>query len=336
MIVESYLYEKLNGKVRCKTCMHYCVLSEDKWGICRVRKNENGKLMVYNYGMVSSIAVDPIEKKPFHHFMPGSRVLSFGGVSCNFRCSHCQNYEISFADLTFPYLRELTPEDVLNMLKERDADGVAWTYNEPSIWHEFAYDANKLVKEEGYYATYVTNGYLSFEAIDEISRYLDAANVDVKAFNEEFYRKICKAKLEKVLKAVEYLYKKGVFIEITYLVIPELNDKREEIKSFAEWVAGIDTRIPVHFSRFHPDFQMLDKNPTPIKTLEMAVEVAREYLDYVYIGNVWGHKYEDTFCPNCGYLLIDRHGFYIVKNNLKGNRCPNCGEKQNFVLEVKR
>ncbi len=316
--------------------MHYCTLDEEKWGVCRVRKNEGGKLYVYNYGMVSSIAVDPIEKKPFHHFYPGSKVLSFGGVSCNFRCSHCQNYEISFADLTFPYLRELTPEDVVRMLKDRGAGGVAWTYNEPSIWHEFTFDSNRLVKKEGYYTTYVTNGYLSLEAIDEISKVLDAANVDVKAFNEDFYRKVCKAKLEKVLEAVEHMHDRGIFLEITYLVIPGLNDDMDEIRSFAKWVASIDSRIPVHFSRFHPDFQMLDRNPTPVKTLEEAVKTAREFLDYVYIGNVWGHEFEDTYCPNCGYLLVDRHGFYIVRNNLKGDRCPNCGEKQNFVLGVER
>lgn len=332
MIVESYLYEKLNGNVQCKTCNHYCKLKQDKWGICRVRKNENGKLMVYNYGMVSSIALDPIEKKPFHNFKPGTSVLSFGGISCNFRCLHCQNYSISFADLTYPYLRELTPKEVADMVEERNADGVAWTYNEPSIWHEFALDASREVKKRGdYYVVYVTNGYVSKEAIDQLN--IDAANVDVKAFSEGFYKKICKAKLERVLETVKYMYKKGIFIEITYLIIPGENDSEEEIKSFAEWVRDLDKRIPVHFSRFHPDFQMTDKPPTPLYTLEMAVRVAKEVgLEYVYIGNVWGHEYEDTYCPNCGTKLIDREGFYIVKNELDSDRCPNCGYKQNIIL----
>ncbi len=335
MIVESYLYEGLNGVVRCKTCMHYCVIKPDKWGICKMRRNENGVLKVYNYGMVSSIALDPIEKKPLHNFKPGSSVLSFGSVGCNFRCKHCQNYSISRADLSYPYLRELKPKDVLKLAKDYKADGIAWTYNEPSIWHEFALDSSRLVKEEGFYVVYVTNGYMSYEAIDQFEGILDAANVDVKAFTEDFYRKIvgAGAKLEKVLECVKYLHKKGVFVELTYLVIPDENDSEDEIRSFAEWVVDLDKRIPVHFSRFHPDYQMLDKPSTPIKTLEKAVEIAKDVgVEYVYIGNVWGHKYEDTYCPNCGELLIDRDGFYIVAMNLDGDRCPACGYKQNIIL----
>ncbi|AEA47985.1 AmmeMemoRadiSam system radical SAM enzyme [Archaeoglobus veneficus] len=333
MIVESYLYEKLDGDVQCKTCNHYCKLKAEKWGICRVRKNEKGNLMVYNYGLVSSMAVDPIEKKPFHNFKPGTDVLSFGSISCNFRCLHCQNYSIAFADLTYPYVRELKPEDVAELVVEKRADGVAWTYNEPGIWHEFALDASKEVKKRGdYYVVYVTNGYMSKEAIDQLD-VLDAANVDVKAFSEEFYRRICKAKLERVLDTVEYMHRKGIFLEITYLVIPGENDSEEEIKEFAEWVCSMDKRIPVHFSRFHPDFQMTDKPSTPLYTLEMAVRVAKDVgLEYVYIGNVWGHEYEDTYCPNCGTKLIDREGFYIVKNELDGDRCPECGYRQNIVL----
>lgn len=332
MIIESYLYEKLDDGVKCKTCWHRCKLKDDKWGVCRVRKNENGKLMVYNYGMVSSIAVDPIEKKPLHNFKPGTRVLSFGSISCNFRCYHCQNYEISFADLSYPYLRELTPEDVLNLCKERRADGIAWTYNEPSIWHEFALDSSKLVKKEGYYVVYVTNGYMTPEALDQFD-VLDAANVDIKAFNQKFYSKICKAKLEHVLETVKYMHKKGVFIELTYLIIPGENDDLDEIKQFAEWVVSIDKKIPVHFSRFHPDFKMLDKPPTPVETIDAAVKVAKDAgVEYVYSGNVWGHKFENTYCPNCGELLIERNGFYITRMNLKDTRCPNCGYKQNIIL----
>ncbi len=333
MIVESYLYERENDTVICKTCMHRCRLKPGKWGICRVRKNEDGVLKVYNYGLVSSVALDPIEKKPLHNFKPGSAVLSFGGVSCNFRCKHCQNYTIAFADLSYPYVREYTPEDILELTKENRADGIAWTYNEPSIWHEFALDSSKLVKREGYYVVYVTNGYMSFEAIDQFEGILDAANVDVKAFNEDFYKRICKAKLENVLKSVEYMHRKGIFLELTYLIIPGENDSMDEIREFAEWVYGLSKRIPVHFSRFHPDYQMLDKPPTPVSTLEKAIEVAKDVgLEYVYIGNVWGHRYEDTYCPNCGHLLIDRDGFYIVRIDLDGDRCPECGYKQNIVL----
>ncbi len=333
MIVESYLYEKENGHVRCMTCMHYCRLKDGQWGICRVRKNEGGRLFVYNYGLVSSIHLDPIEKKPFHNFMPGSKSLSFGGISCNFRCQHCQNYSISFADLNFPYLQEIKPEDVLELVRKYDADGVSWTYNEPSIFHEFSLDSSKLVKEHDYYVNYVSNGYMSHEAIEQFD-VLDAINVDVKAFREEFYRKICKAKLDRVLEGVEHLNRKGVFIEITYLIIPDLNDDEKEIKEFSEWLVNLNPRIPVHFSRFHPDHEMLDKPPTPIKTLERAVEIAKNAgIEYVYIGNVWGHKYENTYCPNCGHLLIEREGFYIRKMDLNGDKCPNCGYRQNIILQ---
>ncbi len=332
MIVESYLYEKLNGEVRCKTCWHRCRLKNGKWGICRVRKNENGVLKVYNYGMVSSIALDPIEKKPLHNYKPGSKVLSFGSVSCNFRCEHCQNFEISFADLTYPFLRELKPEDVVRLCRERNADGIAWTYNEPSIWHEFALDASKLAKREGYFIVYVTNGYMTPEAIDQFD-VLDAANVDVKAFRQEFYTKICKAKLEHVLESVEYMHRKGIFLELTYLIIPKHNDSREEIRDFAEWVASVDKRIPVHFSRFHPDYKMLDVPTTPVSKIEEAIEIAKSCgIEYVYAGNVWGHRYESTYCPNCGELLIEREGFYVVRMNLNGDRCPSCGYRQNIVL----
>lgn len=332
MIVESYLYDKLNGDVRCNTCMHRCKLKNEKWGICRVRKNENGVLKVYNYGLVSSIALDPIEKKPFHNFKPNTKVLSFGGISCNFRCLHCQNYEIAFADLNFPYLQELKPEDILEMTKSRNADGVAWTYNEPAIWHEFALDSSKLVKKNGYFVVYVTNGYMTPEAVDQFD-VLDAANVDIKAFSQEFYSKVCKARLDRVLESVEYMHKKGIFLELTYLIIPEENDSKEEIREFCNWVVSLDKRIPVHFSRFHPAYKMLDKQRTPIETIEMAVNIAKDVgIEYVYVGNVWGHKYENTYCPNCGYTLIEREGFYILKIDLDDGRCPNCGYKQNIIL----
>lgn len=333
MMVESYLYTRDNGIVVCKTCMHYCRLKEGQWGICRVRKNEGGRLLVYNYGLVSAVNLDPIEKKPFHNFMPGSKALSFGSVSCNFRCDHCQNHEISFAGLDYPYLRELSPEDVLEMVRSSSADGVSWTYNEPAISHEFYLDASRLVKKHGYYVTYVSNGYMSHEAIEQFD-VLDAANVDVKAFSEEFYRKICRARLDRVLECVEHLSRKGVFVEITYLVIPGKNNSEEELRNFAEWAVGVDKRIPVHFSRFHPDFRMLDVPSTPVRTLERACEIARDAgIEYVYIGNVWGHKYESTYCPNCGELLIEREGFYVRRINLDGIKCPACGYRQNIILQ---
>jgi pyruvate formate lyase activating enzyme len=313
--------------------MHRCRIKNEKWGRCRVRKNESGVLNVYNYCMVSAVAMDPIEKKPLHNYKPGSKVLSFGSVSCNFRCPHCQNHEIAFSDLTYPYLREVCPEEIKKMALERSADGIAWTYNEPAIWHEFCLDSSKLVKEEGLFVVYVSNGYMTPEAIDEFEGVLDAVNVDVKAFTEKFYKKFCKAKLDRVIECVEYLHKKGVFIEITYLIIPDENDSDDEIRKFTEWVAELDRRIPVHFSRFHPDYKLMNKPSTPIKTLERAVDIALENgLEYVYIGNVWGHERESTFCPKCGKKIISRNGFYVEKIELKRNKCPGCGYEQNIVI----
>lgn len=336
MKVESKLYRKLNSKVECLTCRHRCRLDDGKWGICRVRKNENGKLYAYNYGLVSSAAIDPIEKKPFHNFMPGTKALSFGGISCNFRCQHCQNYTIAFADLSYP-CREMDVDDVLNMFIETSSDGVAWTYNEPAIWHEFALDASKAVKKKGGYIVYVTNGYMSEKALDQFieEKTLDAANVDVKAFNEDFYKKVCKAKLEEVLNSVEYMYSKGIFIELTYLIIPTMNDSKDEIAAFAEWVCELSSRIPVHFSRFHPDFKMMHLPPTPVETVEMAVKIAYDSgLEYVYAGNIWGHKFENTYCPRCGELLIEREGFFVRQIKTDGVKCPKCGYRQNLVLKT--
>jgi pyruvate formate lyase activating enzyme len=333
MITESVLYSTKNSKVECGTCMHRCKIKPEKWGRCRVRKNENGVLKVYNYGMVSAVALDPIEKKPLHNYKPGTKVLSFGSVSCNFRCPHCQNHEIAFSDLSYPYLREMSPNDVLSLSLQRRADGIAWTYNEPSIWHEFCLDSSRLVKERGLFVVYVTNGYMTPEAIDQFDGILDAANVDIKAFSQEFYMKFCKARLDKVLESVEYLIKKKVFVELTYLIIPGENDSKSEIREFSEWVSGLDKRIPIHFSRFHPDYKVLDKPVTPVKTIERAVEIAKETgIEYVYVGNIWGHRNESTFCPRCDYPLIKRDGFYIEKIDLSGDRCPRCGYKQNIVL----
>lgn len=332
MMVESYLYEKLNGEVRCTTCNHRCRVKPDEWGRCNVRKNENGVLNVYNYGMASSLAVDPIEKKPLYNFKPGTSVLSFGTISCNFQCPFCQNFEIVNADLSFPFLRELTPQDVAELVQSRRADGVAWTYNEPAIWHEFALDSSKLLKEKDkdYYVVYVTNGYPSKESIDQ--HVLDAANIDIKAFNEKFYNKLCHARLDRVLETTEYMHKKGIFLEATYLIIPGENDSEEELKDFAEWIYGLDKRIPVHFSRFHPMYKMEDKSSTPIETLEKAAKITRDVgVEYVYLGNV-RHEMENTFCPNCGHTVINRNGFSVTRVDLEGNKCPNCGYEQNIVL----
>lgn len=331
MIKKALLWEAAGDKkVKCSLCHRRCTIAEGKRGFCRVRENREGALYTLNYGLASSVAPDPIEKKPLFHFYPGTSVFSLGTVSCNFRCLHCQNYTISQTPLeeAGDYLVEYLPEKAVALAKDYACRGIAWTYNEPTIWFEYTLDSAKLAKEHGLYTVYVTNGYFTAEALDTIAPYLDAANIDVKGFEEEFYREISGAKLPPVLENVERCARKGIHIELTYLVIPGKNDKKEEFKEFVDWVAGISVDIPVHFTQFHPDYKMLQSPSTPIETLEMAREIGLEKLNYVYSGNVVGHEGENTYCPNCGEMLIKRWGFSIKRIALtKASRCPSCDAK---------
>ena len=322
-----------DGKVRCELCPHRCILKEGQVGVCRVRKNIGGELYTLIYGSVSSMAVDPIEKKPLFHFKPTSQVLSLSTVGCNMRCRHCQNWEISqVGPDEFPYLRELMPEDVVRIAE--DYEGVAFTYNEPTIWHEFTLDTAKLLKKEGKYVVYVTNGYIEEEPLREIGKYLDAMNIDVKAFSEDFYRKVAGASLKPVLRNAEIAHSMGIHIELTYLVIPRMNDGEDEIRRFAEWVASVSPEIPVHFSRFFPMYKLTEKPPTPVKTLHKAYRIAKDAgLEYVYLGNTWEPEYESTYCPSCGNLLIERVYYNTRVLGLTENgRCKKCGKRINVVL----
>ncbi|EDY36484.1 radical SAM domain protein [Aciduliprofundum boonei T469] len=321
-----------DNKVRCELCPYRCVLKEGQLGVCRVRKNIGGKLYTLNYGSVSSIAVDPIEKKPLFHFKPKSEVLSLSTVGCNMRCKHCQNWEISQAGMEFPYLREMSPDEVMKIA--RNYEGIAWTYNEPTIWHEFTLDVSKMAKKEGLYTVYVTNGYINEEPLREIAQYLDAMNIDVKAFRDEFYRKIAGARLQPVIDTVERAYRMGIHIELTYLIIPDLNDDSKEIRKFAEWVYELSPEIPVHFSRFFPMYKLTDKPPTPLKTMHNAYKIAKEVgLEYIYLGNTWEPEYESTYCPNCGNLLIERVYYNTeLKGLTKDGKCNRCGKKINIVV----
>ncbi len=334
---EAMLWEPLKDTtLRCKLCAHRCVIADGRRGICAVRENRKGKLYTLNYALASSVAVDPIEKKPFFHFYPGSSVFSLGTLSCNFRCLHCQNYSISQTPLEEGrgYLTEYLPEKAVRLAKDYNCQGLAWTYNEPTIWFEYTYDSAKLAKKNNLYTVYVTNGYFTEEMLDTIAPYMDAMNIDVKGFTDKFYKEVCSAKLEPVLRSVERAVKKGIHIEVTYLVIPGYNDGEEEFREFVGWVAGIDVDIPVHFSRFHPEYKMMHVHSTPIKTLEMARKIGLEKLHFVYTGNVPGDMGENTYCYSCGELLIKRWGFSIQKMNLtKENRCPKCEAKIKIILK---
>ncbi|MGZ5539452.1 MAG: AmmeMemoRadiSam system radical SAM enzyme [Halobacteriota archaeon] len=323
MIKDAMLWEPIADEgVHCFVCAHECKIKKWDRGICHVRQNLDGKLATLIYAEVSSMNVDPIEKKPLFHFYPGSKVFSLGSVSCNFKCEHCQNYDISFAEAGELGTTEVLPERSVQLALERNCRGIAWTYNEPTIWFEYTYDSAILAKEAGLYTVYVTNGYMTPQALEKIGPYLDAANVDVKGFSKKFYGGTCRARLEPVLQTCERMHETGIHLELTYLIIPGLNDDDEQLRAFCTWAAGVDCDIPIHFSRFHPDWRMLDRPATPMDTLKKARHLAMQAgLRYVYLGNV-ASEYENTFCPDCGAIIIERSGFRI---NKRGKTCPDCG-----------
>jgi pyruvate formate lyase activating enzyme len=327
-MIAKFWVRKDNSTVQCQLCAHHCTIPDGRRGVCGVRENRGGELHTLIYGLYSSVAVDPIEKKPLYHFYPGSNILSYGTVGCNFRCLHCQNYTISQAKPEDAYLESTTPQDVLLLAKRYGLNSVAWTYNEPTIWYEFTYDTSKLLHEHGINTVYVTNGYIASEPLKELAPYLDAMNIDVKGFTEKFYREVVHAKLEPVLKTCELAYTLGIHIELTYLIIPGYNDSVEEIKNFVHWVnEKLSQSVPVHFTRFHPDYKLRDVPPTPLSTLRSAHEIATAGGLYnVYIGNVWGEP-DITYCPKCGKPLVEREGFSVLYNKIREGKCFNCGEK---------
>lgn len=334
---EAYLYDRLDDDtVKCKVCSHRCTIKDGKRGFCQTRENTGGTLYTLIYGLVSSEAVDPIEKKPLYHLLPGSRSYSLGTIGCNFRCMHCQNWNISQARLEESYVRYISPGDAVNNALGSGSKSIAWTYNEPTIWYEYTYDTAKLAKEAGLKTIYVTNGYITPEALEHISPYLDAFRVDIKAFNDEFYKKTCSAKLKPVLESTQLAKKLGIHVEIINLVIPTLNDSPEEIKAMSEWIRdSVGTDTPVHFTRFHPDYNMTQLPPTPLRTLERAYDIAKKAgIKYVYLGNVFDHEYENTYCPACRKLLIKRAGFGTVANDLtKDGACPICHEHIEGIMK---
>lgn len=330
MIKEAMLYDKLEGnKVHCNVCGHRCIISNGKRGFCRVRENKNGILYTLIYNTVSSEAVDPIEKKPLFHFYPGTLAYSLGTIGCNFRCKHCQNWTISQIELDKAYTVEITPEEAVQRALAVGAKTIAWTYNEPTIWYEYTYDCAKIAKEAGLATVYITNGYITPEALKNISPYLDAFRVDIKAFTDDFYKEIASAKLGPVLESAKLAHEFGIHVEVVNLIIPTHNDSPEEIRNMVKWILenlGSDT--PLHFTRFQPQYKMSELIPTPIRKLEEAHKIAKdEGMRFVYIGNVPGHDYENTYCPKCGTLLIRRNAFSLFEYNItpKGS-CPKCGE----------
>jgi len=326
---EALLYQKLGEKnVQCVLCNHRCRIQEGQKGICGVRENQGGVLYTLVYRQLISRNVDPIEKKPLFHFAPGSRSFSIATVGCNFHCDFCQNYEISQMprDQKQIWGDDVSPEQIVAMAQKAGCRTIAYTYTEPTIYFEYALDIAKLASAKGLKNIFVTNGYMTEEALRTIHPHLHGANVDLKSFGEEFYQKRCGARLQGVLQSLRVMKTLGVWVEITTLLIPGLNDSDEELHRLAEFIVSLGRETPWHISRFHPMYKMLDHSPTSVRILEKARKIGLEVgLRYVYTGNVPGDEGEDTFCYHCGKLLIDRLGFQVRKNQIFENRCYHCG-----------
>lgn len=328
-------WKPLNDKkVQCNLCSHHCKIDDGKVGICTVRKNEEGKLFTLIYGSCSSVAADPIEKKPLYHFHPGTTALSLGTVGCNFKCDHCQNASISTATPVHSNIREIMPEQAIRLAQEYNCQGISWTYNEPTIWHEYCFDSAKIAKKAGFYTSYVSNGYISEDPLKELSQFLDAMNIDVKAFNEDFYKKVCKARLEPVLQTCERANEFGIHLEVTYLVIPGYNDSNIEVEKFCKWVVEkLGNETPVHFSRFRPDHRMTDVSRTPMEKMLKLHNVAKANgVLYPYMGNVPAGDYEHTRCPKCGHVCIKRNGYSINKIGIRNGKCVKCNYFMPIVI----
>jgi pyruvate formate lyase activating enzyme len=325
---EAYLYEKQeNQRVRCFLCNHRCLIKEGARGICSVRENQGGTLVSLVYGKVIARHVDPIEKKPLFHFLPGTRSYSLATAGCNFKCLFCQNADISQmpGDRNQIWGEEMTPSTIVEEATGSQSSSLSYTYTEPTIFFELALDTARLAVKRGLKNIFVSNGYMTEECLKEISSDLHGANVDLKAFSDKFYKEQCGAKLEPVLRTLEMMKKMGVWVEVTTLLVPGLNDAAEELKGLAGFLYNLDPDIPWHISRFHPSYRLMNIRPTPPETIQKARDIGYEAgLKYVYTGNLPGDEGEKTFCHQCKELLIDRFGFYVRKNAIKNNQCPKC------------
>jgi pyruvate formate lyase activating enzyme len=324
---EWKFYRKLkSGKIQCLACPRLCQLTDNEIGWCGARICEDEKILPRTYGLISSLAVDPIEKKPLYHFLPGTGILSIGSHGCNLGCLHCQNWTIS-ANRSISSLKEMTPNELVKIALEKNVSSIASTYNEPMIAYEYVRDIAILAHKHKLKMVVVDNGYITKKLAETLGPLIDAANIDVKGFSKEFYKEICSSPSWKpVLKTCEIFYRLGVHLEITNLVIPTKNDSMDMIREMCEWIFNeLGPDVPLHFSRFHPDYKLRNLPATPVETLEAAYNVAKDVgLNYVYIGNVWNHKANNTYCHNCNNLIIQRSGFYPSVKSLKDNRCTNC------------
>jgi len=340
---EAILYEKLsNSRVQCHTCQWCCKIAPDKFGVCGMYQNKDGALYNLNYAIVSSVAADPVEKKPLFHFFPGSLAFSLGTLGCNFHCNHCQNWEISSADSNALRrgCQEMQPQAAIELAKHYQCQGIAWTYNEPAIWFEYTLDSAKLAKENNLYTVYVTNGYSSPEALDTIGPYLDAWRVDIKGFSDSFYRELAKVPHWREILTVAKRAKDkwNMHVEVVTNIIPTMNDDDEQLEDIANWIRdGLGELTPWHVTRFYPHHHLMHLPPTPVSTLEHAYDIGRKAgLKFVYAGNVPGHQSENTICYSCGKPIVNRFGYQTKVVGLEDSRCRFCGAELNFrTLEAK-
>jgi len=338
VLTEARYYTKLDGKrVQCQLCFRRCTIAPGQRGECGVRENRDGTLYSLVYGQPCAIQIDPVEKEPLFHLLPGTTTLCLGTAGCNLKCTFCQNWYMSVRTPEELDNTPLSPEEAVNLAIEQGCSSMSFTYNEPTVFYEYMYDVAKLARERGLGTYFHTNGALNPEPLRELLKHMDAVCVDLKGFTAEFYRETSNSELEPVLSTLKTIREEGIHLEIVNLVIPTLNDDPGDIELMCHWIRdnlGEDT--PLHFSRFFPTYKLLRLSPTPIKTLEMARQIARNAgLNYVYIGNVPGHPANSTFCPQCGRTLIERVHFSVMDNHIREARCPFCGGEVCGVWELK-
>jgi pyruvate formate lyase activating enzyme len=316
-----------DGKIKCTLCPRYCLIGQNQPGFCYVRKNIEGQLITLAYNHPTGFAIDPIEKKPLSHFYPGTSILSFGTAGCNLGCKFCQNWSMSKAKLDDLNALDITPEGVVALAQKHNVPSIAYTYNDPVIFGEYVIDISRLAREAGIKSVMVTNGYIDKEARKDVYQFIDAANVDLKAFSERFYHKLTGAHLNDVLDTLKWLvHETDVWIEITTLLIPGENDSDDELTRMCDWIlTSLKDSVPLHFTAFHPDFKMNDHNVTPPSTLKRARDIAlRTGIKYCYMGNVHDREGQSTFCPECSEVVIERDWHSVIQNRLDDGRCPEC------------
>ena len=325
---EAMIWEALpGGKVACHLCAHECTLAPGQKGICLVRENIDGKLFTHTYEKLIAAHVDPIEKKPLFHFQPGTLSYSIATPGCNFTCRHCQNASISQMprDLGIVEGESVSPETIVQNALSHHCKSISYTYTEPTVFFEYAYDTATLAHAEGLKNVFVTNGFMTSQAIDKLTGILDGANIDLKAYSEDFYRRICGGRLEPVKESIAMMHDKGIWVEVTTLIIPGYNDDPQQLEQIADFIISVDPGIPWHISAFYPTYHLTDAPPTPAKTLKKAREIGlSKGVKFVYTGNIPGDEGENTYCPKCGKRLIHRVGFTIFENLLEDGRCPDC------------